>query len=58
MISREQALEELFNTELRLVKKFNPNIDVENFRQRWDKVTPAHEIDRAWEILLDLECQE
>ena len=56
MITREQAKEELFQAELGLVKKFNPSVDIEKFRNHWTKVTPAQEIDRAWEILLDLEA--
>ena len=58
MVTREQAQEELFKAELGLVKKFNPNVDAEKFRTHWNKVTPAQEIDRAWEILKQLEAAE
>lgn len=55
MITRDQAKEELFQSELSLVKKFNPSVDAVKFKAHWEKVTPAQEIDRAWEILLNLE---
>jgi len=58
MITREQAKEELFQSELHLVKAFNPAVDVAKFRQHWEKTISASDIDRAWNIRLELEAAE
>lgn len=58
MITREQAREDLFQAELSLVRSFNPDVDADKFRSHWQQNTPESEIDRAWEIRLELETAE
>jgi hypothetical protein len=57
MITRDQAKEELFQSELYLVKAFNPEVDVVQFRQHWENTISDSDIDRAWRIRLEMEAQ-
>jgi hypothetical protein len=58
MITRDQAKDELFQSELHLVKAFNPGVDVAQFRQHWEKTISDSDIDRAWNIRLEMEAIE
>ena len=58
MITRDQAKEELFQSELYLVKAFNPGVNIAQFRQHWEKTISDSDIDRAWRIRLEMEAAE
>lgn len=58
MITRDQAKEQLFQSELYLVKAFNPSVNIAQFRQHWENTISPSDIDRAWRIRLEMEAAE
>lgn len=56
MITKEQAKERLFEIELHFVKSFNPSVDITAFRTHWGKGITDKMIDKAWNIMLEMEA--